>query len=100
MPEECEGGSAVNVRTAELDQTRPRKPRADAVRNRARIVETARVVFAARGADASMDEIARTAGVGIGTLYRHFPTREALVEAVFHDGFERAPGPGRRAGHV
>ena len=55
------------------------------MRNRARIVETAREVFAARGADASLEEIARGAGVGIGTLYRHFPTRDDLVEAVFHD---------------
>jgi AcrR family transcriptional regulator len=53
------------------------------VRNRARIVETAREVFAVRGADASLEEIARGAGVGIGTLYRHFPTREALFEAVY-----------------
>ena len=62
-----------------------RRPRADAVRNRARIVETASQVFAVRGADASLEEIARGAGVGIGTLYRHFPTRDDLVEAVFHD---------------
>jgi AcrR family transcriptional regulator len=62
-----------------------RRPRADAVRNRARIVETAREVFAARGSDASLEEIARGAGVGIGTLYRHFPTRDDLVAAVFHD---------------
>jgi AcrR family transcriptional regulator len=55
------------------------------VRNRARIIETASEVFAARGSDASLEEIARAAGVGIGTLYRHFPTREDLVEAVFHD---------------
>jgi AcrR family transcriptional regulator len=55
------------------------------VRNRARIVETAREVFACRGADASLEEIARGAGVGIGTLYRHFPTRCDLVEAVFRD---------------
>ena len=55
------------------------------MRNRARIVETASQVFALRGADASLEEIARGAGVGIGTLYRHFPTRDDLVEAVFHD---------------
>jgi AcrR family transcriptional regulator len=65
-----------------------RRPRADAVRNRARIVETAAEVFAARGADASLEEIARGAGVGIGTLYRHFPTRDDLVAAVFHDRVE------------
>lgn len=62
-----------------------RRPRADAVRNRARIVETAREVFTTRGSEASLEEIARAAGVGIGTLYRHFPTRDDLVEAVFHD---------------
>ena len=79
----------MSVRTAQLDETRPRKPRADAVRNHARIMEAARDAFAARGADASMEEIARAAGVGIGTLYRHFPTRELLVEAVFRDGIEQ-----------
>ncbi len=62
-----------------------RRPRADAVRNRARIVETAREVFNARGSDASLEEIARGAGVGIGTLYRHFPTRDDLVVAVFRE---------------
>jgi AcrR family transcriptional regulator len=62
-----------------------RRPRADAVRNRARIVDAARAVFTERGADASLEEIARVAGVGIGTLYRHFPTRSDLVVAVFHD---------------
>jgi AcrR family transcriptional regulator len=79
----------VNLRTAEVEDAPPRKPRADAVRNRALIIETARGVFATRGAEASMEEIARAAGVGIGTLYRHFPTREALVEAVFRDGVEQ-----------
>ena len=73
------------VRTPTLEDAPTRRPRADAVRNRARIVETAREVFAVRGADASLEEIARGAGVGIGTLYRHFPTRDDLVEAVFHD---------------
>jgi AcrR family transcriptional regulator len=60
-------------------ETGVRRPRADAVRNRARIVETASEVFAVRGSDASLEEIARGAGVGIGTLYRHFPTRDALL---------------------
>jgi AcrR family transcriptional regulator len=77
------------VRTAELGEARTRKPRADALRNHALIVDAARVAFAARGSDASMEEIARAAGVGIGTLYRHFPTREALVQAVFRDGVEQ-----------
>ena len=57
--------------------------RADAQRNRDRLVEVAVAVFAERGIDASLEEIARRAGVGIGTLYRHFPTREHLVEVVY-----------------
>ena len=72
-------------RTPIVEEPPVRRLRADAVRNRARIVETAAEVFAVRGSDASLEEIARGAGVGIGTLYRHFPTREDLVEAVFRD---------------
>jgi AcrR family transcriptional regulator len=60
-----------------------RKPRADAVRNRERVLEAAKAVFSAGGPEASLEAVARTAGVGIGTLYRHFPTREALFEAVY-----------------
>src|SRR4029079_239812 len=60
-----------------------RKPRADAVRNRERVLEAAKVVLGAGGAEASLEAVARAAGVGIGTLYRHFPTREALFEAVY-----------------
>src|SRR5271169_3838730 len=60
-----------------------RKPRADAVRNRERVLEAAKTVFSAGGAEASLEAVARAAGVGIGTLYRHFPTREALFEAVY-----------------
>src|SRR5438477_4739730 len=60
-----------------------RKPRADAVRNRDRVLEAAKVVFSAGGPDASLEAVAKRAGVGIGTLYRHFPTREALFEAVY-----------------
>ena len=60
-----------------------RKPRADAVRNRERVLEAAKAVFSAGGADASLEAVARQAGVGIGTLYRHFPTRESLFEAVY-----------------
>jgi AcrR family transcriptional regulator len=60
-----------------------RKPRADAVRNRERVLEAAKSVFSAGGADASLEAVAQRAGVGIGTLYRHFPTREALYEAVY-----------------
>jgi len=57
--------------------------RADAERNRQRIIDAARRVFAAQGVHAPVEEIAKEAGVGIGTLYRHFPTREALVEAAY-----------------
>jgi AcrR family transcriptional regulator len=60
-----------------------RKPRADAVRNRERVLEAAKAVFSAGGPDASLEAVAKAAGVGIGTLYRHFPTREALFEAVY-----------------
>ena len=61
----------------------PRQLRADAADNRRRILEAARAVFAERGIDAPLDEIARRAGVGNATLYRRFPTRDVLVAAVF-----------------
>src|ERR1700721_2674804 len=60
-----------------------RKPRVDAVRNRERVLEAAKAVFSAGDPDASLEAVARRAGVGIGMLYRHFPTREALFEAVY-----------------
>ena len=60
-----------------------RKPRADAARNRERVLEAAKTVFNAGGPEASLEAVARRAGVGIGTLYRHFPTRDALFEAVY-----------------
>ena len=63
--------------------------RADARRNRDRIVEVARAVFRERGYDASLDEIAKRAGVGPGTLYRHFPSRDALLDAVMQAWVDR-----------
>jgi AcrR family transcriptional regulator len=60
-----------------------RKPRADAQRNRERILEVAKEAFTRSGANASLDDIAKQAGVGPGTLYRHFPTREVLLQAVY-----------------
>jgi AcrR family transcriptional regulator len=66
-----------------------RKPRADAQRNRVRLLETAKAAFAEKGPGASLDEIARTAAVGAGTLYRHFPTRDALIEAVYRNETEQ-----------
>ena len=61
----------------------PRRPRKDAQLNRERILEVAKTAFTRHGAGASLDEIAKHAGVGPGTLYRHFPTRDALIEAVY-----------------
>ena len=66
-----------------------RKPRTDAVRNRERLLSCAREAFSQHGGDASLEEIARQAEVGIGTLYRHFPTRDVLIEAVFRADVER-----------
>src|ERR1700757_4969149 len=66
-----------------------RKPRSDAKRNRERILEVARQVFTRRGAGASMDEIAKRAGIGPGTLYRHFPTRDELLAAVYISEVEK-----------
>ena len=66
-----------------------RRPRADAVRNRERVLEAAKAVFSAGGPDASLEAVARRAGVGIGTLYRHFPTREELFEAVYRREVEQ-----------
>jgi AcrR family transcriptional regulator len=64
--------------------TKPaRPPRADSLRNRERLLKAAAAVFGAGGPEASLEAVARHAGVGIGTLYRHFPTREALFEAVY-----------------
>jgi AcrR family transcriptional regulator len=68
--------------------TRDRPQRADARRNREKLITAAREVFAEHGTSASLDDIARRAQVGIGTLYRHFPTRHALLEAVYVDEFE------------
>jgi AcrR family transcriptional regulator len=66
-----------------------RKPRTDAQRNRERILEVAKEAFTQSGSNASLDEIAKQAGVGPGTLYRHFPTREELIEAVYRTEVEK-----------
>jgi AcrR family transcriptional regulator len=66
-----------------------RKPRADAERNRDRVLEVAKEAFTRSGAEASLDDIAKQAGVGAGTLYRHFPSREALIEAVYRTEVEK-----------
>src|SRR5271170_7879529 len=84
--------------------TQPRPLRADAERNRQRVLEIAQQVFATEGLAVPIDEIARRAGLGVGTLYRHFPTKEALFEAIVIGRIEglvdyaregaRAPDPG------
>jgi AcrR family transcriptional regulator len=69
---------------------RPARPlRADAARNRARVLEVAYETFAADGLSVPIDEIARRAGVGAGTVYRHFPTKEALFQAIVTDHIQR-----------
>jgi AcrR family transcriptional regulator len=73
-----------------------RKPRADAERNRDRVLEVAKEAFTRSGADASLDDIARQAGVGAGTLYRHFPSREALIEAVYRTEVEKLAAAERK----
>jgi AcrR family transcriptional regulator len=67
----------------------PRKPRTDAQRNRERILEVAKGAFTRSGANASLDDIAKEAGIGAGTLYRHFPTRDALIEGVYRTEVEK-----------
>ena len=66
-----------------------RKPRTDAQMNRERILQAAKEAFTRAGANASLDDIAKDAGVGAGTLYRHFPARDALLEAVYRVEVEK-----------
>src|ERR1700738_2694808 len=77
-------------------QASVRKPRSDAQRNRERILEVAKDAFTRYGANASLDDIARDAGVGPGTLYRHFPTRDALIEAVYRTEVEKLAAAERK----
>jgi AcrR family transcriptional regulator len=86
-----EGASVYKRWNSEMDQAviEKRRPRADAIRNRERVLEAAKAVFSQGGPEASLETVARRAGVGIGTLYRHFPTREALYEAVYRREVEQ-----------
>ena len=75
-----------------VSETQPaavRKPRSDAQRNRERILEVAKAAFTRSGVNASLDDIAKEAGVGPGALYRHFPTRETLLGAVYRTEMEK-----------
>ncbi|MDQ2894639.1 MAG: TetR/AcrR family transcriptional regulator [Actinomycetota bacterium] len=78
-----------------IDTDRPL--RADARRNRQRILESARAVFARCGPDAQIDDVAREAGVGVGTVYRHFPNKEALLVALMREKFRLFAARGREA---
>lgn len=82
----------VPVATAKKKLTTSRKPRADAERNRRHLTDVAKKAFAERGGDVTLDEIAKRAGVGIGTLYRHFPTRDAMLQAVYRHEVEQLAG--------
>ncbi len=73
--------NSINAKLKAAAETR--KPRADCARNRQLLIDAAKLGFAEVGMNVSLEEIARRASVGIGTLYRHFPTREAVVEAVY-----------------
>jgi AcrR family transcriptional regulator len=77
-------------------QSPGRKPRTDAQRNRERILEVAKAAFTESGANASLDDIAKEAGVGAGTLYRHFPTRDSLIEAVYRTEVEKLAAAERK----
>ena len=86
----------ANVIPVSAPDATERPLRADAERNRQRILAAAAALFAERGVDVSIDDIAAAAGVGIGTVYRRFPDREALIEALFEDKLARHGGDGHR----
>jgi AcrR family transcriptional regulator len=97
VSDEAKGPAVQTAGEQGADAAGPaRKPRADGQRNRERLVEVAKTAFADVGVDVSLDEIARRAGVGIGTLYRHFPTRDAIVEAVYRREVAQLAGAATR----
>ena len=82
---------------AKPPQAAPRTQRADARRNREKVLEAARERFALQGLETQMDDIASAAGVGVGTVYRHFPTKEDLLQALADDRFEGLAAAAREA---
>jgi AcrR family transcriptional regulator len=72
-----------------MSEKKTRKPRADALRNREHILSVAREAFASQGDQVTLDDIVRLSGLGVGTLYRHFPTRDALLEALYWSELEK-----------
>src|SRR5271165_6590546 len=89
LPENVSGCKNILAMATKRSQSTARKPRTDAQRNRERILEVAKRAFTRLGANASLDDIATQAGVGPGTLYRHFPTREELLQAVYRSEMEK-----------
>ena len=83
MSDQFDAGQVDAGHVRQAGQFPARRPRADAERNRARLLDAARAAFATGQGTVTLEQVARDAGVGIGTLYRHFPTREALVEALY-----------------
>jgi AcrR family transcriptional regulator len=82
---------------AQIAAVDERPLRADARRNREKVLGSARAVFSEHGREAQMDDVARRAGVGVGTVYRHFPTKEALIEALMVDSFQTIAAQARVA---
>src|SRR5579862_1591321 len=78
-----------------MSSTADRPLRADAERNRRRIMDSARALFAERGLDVTLNDIAHHAGVGVGTVYRRFPSKDDLIDALFEDGVSRIAGIAR-----
>jgi AcrR family transcriptional regulator len=83
--------------TSTVSEETERQLRADARRNRERILQSARAAFAESGADAQIDDVARHAGVGVGTVYRHFPTKQALLTELVRQTFRLFTGWARAA---
>jgi AcrR family transcriptional regulator len=90
--------SVVSSETSAVVTERSRQPRSDSLRNRVRILEAAEEVFGSEGLSVPIDDIAERAGVGVGTIYRHFPTKETLFEAIVLRHFERLVDEARRRG--